>query len=256
MTTTTLKRNEKSAFDNIKAVNELEDIKSLEVADSNMKFLIKDYETALEPNFKEKYGYIGALPNEQLLGFKNPSKIILTPEEINLFLKETSRYESHENYKLHTGRFISVLIQNSYDAGHNKFNFGINSLGFLGSMIEGSDENPIRINIDKSNDGFGGFNSKHSTFNIRENNAEATGRFSEYSIFNIVKNHGGWVGASSKHSTFNIETNKGDGVGRFTENCIFKSPNKETLDSITARSREGNQFYLIQPDGKEIPYEK
>ena len=260
MTVATLKRTEKkNALNQIKPVNKLDDLQDLTVEDSDMPELLSEYENALEPNFRKTYGYIGwhfiiKGQRNNLISFKNPSKIVLSPEEITLFVKMTTKYKDHENYPINTGRFISDLIQNSYDAGHNKFYFETNKVGFLSSLVEGNKKNPIIINIEQNYWGWDGSFAEHSTFNIKENHGAATGRFAKHSTFNIEKNYGEAVAGTSEHSTFNIKENSGELVGIHAENCIFKSPNKETLDSIKAP--ENNKFYLIQPNGEEIPYRK
>ena len=38
----------------------------------------------------------------------------------------------------------------------------------------------------------------------------------------------------------------GKQVGIEATNCIFKSPNKKTLDSIKAKPKRDNKFYLIK----------
>ncbi|MFH1637493.1 MAG: hypothetical protein ABIB71_03650 [Candidatus Woesearchaeota archaeon] len=48
-------------------------------------------------------------------------KDILTPEQINSFLQATIRYDDYKHYRCNTGHFITRLIQNSHNAGNNKF---------------------------------------------------------------------------------------------------------------------------------------
>src|SRR3989338_7430253 len=44
-----------------------------------------------------------------------------TPQEITLFAKTAPSYEHHERHSFNFGEFTSVLIGNSYRAGHNDF---------------------------------------------------------------------------------------------------------------------------------------
>ena len=111
-----------------------------------------------------------------------------------------TNYEDHKNFEIHTGTYVSTLIQNSWDAGYNNFYFETNNIDSLAAAINGySIENPITIHIDVNN--------------------------------------GLYVGWDAGRTT-------------------FKSLNKETLKSIAANSEYSNEFYLIKPNGEEIPYKK
>ena len=80
MTTTTLKRNKKNIFDNIKPVNELDEIKDLDVNESNIKQILKDYEEALnEVPDKEKV--------RNWIDISEKYNSILSPKEIKIFAK-------------------------------------------------------------------------------------------------------------------------------------------------------------------------
>ena len=236
MTVTTLKRTEKvNPLDQIKPVNKLDEIKGLKVEDSDIKQVLRNYEEMLVYD-PDKVGILGGDPDEQFDKFRTLNNIILSPDKISTFAKITVCYENHENFRINTGLFISALIQNSYDSGNNNFYFKTNNIEWLGTYNKGNKENPLVISIE-------------------ENHGTRIGEETEYSTFNIKENHGTEIGWDAKHSTFNIEENQGENIGWDAKHSTFKSSNEKTLDSIKAKPRRDNKFYLIK-DGKEIPYKK
>ncbi|GAG50666.1 unnamed protein product, partial [marine sediment metagenome] len=116
---------------------------------------------------------------------------VLKPAQIDKLLQwirsETPR-DKVENWI--TGDFLTGIIQDSYDAGYNDFvlTTADTEINEMGNGLEGTEENPIKLDI-KGIAGYRcGDNSKNSEFNI-EGNVE------------------GNCGSKSKNSTFNI---KGD----------------------------------------------
>ena len=278
MIVTTLKRTEKkNALDQIKPVGELDNIKSLDIKDSNIGKVLKDYEEVLkercEIDFKVSIDDIPFAYHTYKGSFW--INTVLSPKEITILTTIMHvNYEDHENFNPNTGFFLTNLIQNSYNEGFNNFYFEMNNSNFLGTSIKGSEENPIVMSMGSNYKEQVGLCAKHSTFNIKENHGASLGSDARHSTFNIEKNHGFHVGEQANNCTFNIKENHGErvaeysknstiylkenhgkGVGEHAENCIFKSPDKKTLNSIIANP-EYNHFNLIQPDGEEIPYEK
>ncbi|MFH1638025.1 MAG: hypothetical protein ABIB71_06375 [Candidatus Woesearchaeota archaeon] len=142
---------------------------------------------------------------------------ILNPEEINSFLQATRDLEGQWNYAS-TGFVISSLIQNSYDAGHNKFHLdtsGLKEIGFMGSYIKGVEGNPLEIEVNGD---------------LRY----AAGSDSEYLL--LV-----------------LRGKSGHGCGRDTLNSIFKTSDEETLKEITnnLEIKKSNKVYFIKEDGSE-----
>ncbi len=75
---------------------------------------------------------------------------VLTPEQINRFLQMTVQCERYEQYAELTGSFVSRLLQNSYNAGHNNFTLDtrkICPIFGLGSFVYGTPERPLILNI-------------------------------------------------------------------------------------------------------------
>ena len=232
MIVTTLKRTEKvNPLDQIKPVNKLDDVKDLDVNDSNMKQTIEEHKEALKEALK--YGgknrqsfrqtlfdyyngdFFKISKNDLFNKFFDPCNIVLSPDEITTFRRLTTCYEDNsyvlnEDHEAFTGLFISNLIQNSYDVGYNNFNLGTNDSFLLGSSIEGSEENPIIIGIGEV-----------------EFNHQIVGLLAKHSTFNIKENHGTEIGCDAKHSTFNIEENQGENIGWDAKHSTFKSSNEK-----------------------------
>ncbi|MFH1637494.1 MAG: hypothetical protein ABIB71_03655 [Candidatus Woesearchaeota archaeon] len=77
---------------------------------------------------------------------------VLTPEQINSFLQATIKYEGHKKYSQNTGFFITRLIQNSHNAGNNKFTLHTKALSKeingIGYELKGRGNNVLEIIVD------------------------------------------------------------------------------------------------------------
>ena len=256
--------------------DQLDDAKEIEVVrEADLGLLTQKYEEFLELE----------LNVDNVVGFTKGITEILSPEMIDVFLQSTIRYENHRIYWENTGDFISKLIQNSYNAGHNEFALNTQTLeiGYLGTRLEGTKERPIRITITRDvglgcglysknsifniqgNAGeYCGWASENSTYNVQGNTERSCGLYSENSTFNIQGNTDDNCGESSKNSTFNIEGNAGFGCGLDAKNSTFRTPNKENLKKMIRdvpktwedpKTKEvdlsGNRVVFISPDGTE-----
>lgn len=172
----------------------------------------------------------------------------LSPEQIDIFLQATIGYEPHnpygwDTYGWDTGLFITRLIQNSYDAGNNKFKVRTKGTGLLdhfGRYLEGTKRRPIEVIIDgdvgsgcgadarysrfaiSGNAGFGcGGEAKHSAFCVSGNAESLCGEVAEKSTFSISGNTGNWCGRNAKGSTFSVGGNAEYGCGSDARNSTF-----------------------------------
>ncbi len=199
---------------------------------------------------------------------------ILTPEEINQFLQMTIEIESHDNYQVRTGIFLSRLIQNSYDAGNNDFHLDTTSLTrhltYFCMLIEGEEERPININI-RGDVGYSfGFKSQYAKFTITGNVGLWLSTYSKFCNIFTTGNVGPWAGNASHHCTYtlagNVESNLGENsqqsnyfiggtlgncVGINAMNCVYKTSNLKTLHELVKYLSNKNKIYFINSDGKE-----
>ncbi|HLD00252.1 MAG TPA: hypothetical protein VJC39_00740 [Candidatus Nanoarchaeia archaeon] len=166
---------------------------------------------------------------EEVLEAKDYSEIktiddILAPSDINAFLQVTIKYEQHQNYDWRTGKFISQLIQKSYDAGNNGFVLntqkvkGVHNLGY---KIQGTKERKIELKIEGDAGYNCGSNSKDSTITIEGNVGNDCGSYSNNSTITIAGNAGYDCGIYSKNSTITIGGNVGDYCGYYSNNSII-----------------------------------
>ena len=149
---------------------------------------------------------------------------ILTPEKINAFLQTTKIFENDKNYQSYTGKFISKLIQNSYNAGNNNFKLNTKNLKEIHSLgygLQGIKEKQIKITIEGNTGNWCGEESKHTTFNIKGNTGNWCGWRSKHTTFNIEGNTRNYCGGYSYNSTFNIKENTGDSCGHFSNNTTY-----------------------------------
>ncbi|MFH1637430.1 MAG: hypothetical protein ABIB71_03325 [Candidatus Woesearchaeota archaeon] len=203
---------------------------------------------------------------------------ILTPGQINSFLQATMRYEDHKNYSENTGFFITRLIQNSHNAGNNKFTLNTRTLSkeidWLGFELKGSNDRLLEIIV--------GGNVGHSCGEVAKNirglyiggnagnwcgyEAENIGELyiggnagyhcggeSRHSVISISGNAGYSCGEESKYSVISISGNAGEKSGLNAKNSTFKTPNKETLRLLKKYVPKGkrNKIYFINKKGKE-----
>ena len=157
----------------------------------------------------------------------------LLPSDINLFLQSNHEYENDASYNYDTGFFISQLIQNSYTAGNNDFEFDMSLLkpvNFIASHIFGMKKQMIRVVIAGEVGNECGYGAGYSTYTIQKA-SNRCGQFAEHSTFTIeeVGDECGW---GSKHST-------------------FQTHNSEQYDKFqgSVSPSEGNTIYLLAPDG-------
>jgi len=199
---------------------------------------------------------------------------VLTPNQINAFLQQTSLYDDYPYYLVSAGVFVSRLIQNSYDSGNNDFMLSMTDLrdiGYLGYWIVGKRENPLEVTIvgdagrtcgmraehsiitvQGSVGDSCGRNSENSIFNITADTAEYCGFQSNKSTFNITRYAGYHCGAESINSIFNISGDAGDGCGYNSNGSTFKTENKETLHQMLMQVPRGNRIIFMQDGTEEI----
>ena len=146
---------------------------------------------------------------------------VLLPSNINLFLQQTREYEHHPKYQIHTGYFISQLIQNSYNAENNDFELDMNSLKVMNNVVSnvsGTKERMVRVVITGEIGDECGYQVQHSTLTI-EKVGRGFGQNAQSSIFTIGE-AGDRCGAWAKHSTFTIGKAGGD-CGHFATRSTF-----------------------------------
>lgn len=159
---------------------------------------------------------------------------ILTPHQINSFLQATISKEQHENYQENTGHFISRLIQNSYNAGHNDFTLNTTNLKpihLIGFKLKGKSRNKIRITT-------------------RGNAGDQWGQQSENCEYNIQGNTE-QIAALSRNCECNIQGNIIEPCGWGSQHSTYKTNIPETLEKMKRTVPKGNRIIFIHPDGTE-----
>jgi hypothetical protein len=215
-------------------------------ADAEFEELLKVYDQVLYTgefiDGKRRQEYVRFMVND-----------VLTPSEINSFLQATKPWQEKEVYKNWTGRVISQLIQNSYDAGHNDFVLNTKDLApisVIATEVVGKDDDHVRlwveggvgsscgleseyltINIAGDAATHLGEKSKHSTFNVEGSAESYCGQRAEESSFNIAGNGGYACGDHAKKSTFNIEGDVGLSCGEKAHDSVFRIMGKISQNS-------------------------
>lgn len=231
---------------------EAEEERSVEqFGDNPVSAVLKEYEA-----FLGKYNEYQKMEN-LMQWFKDQiqnQSDILTPAEINLFLQATIGFEERKKYSELTGIFITRLIQNSYNAGHNNFKLNTKNrkgLHYFGSFLEGKEGNPLTI-YGEGDVGHLCFNSaEHIIFSIKGNVGQQCGHYATNSIFSIRGDVRFELGYSATHCTFLIEGNLGDRGSWMAKKSTFKTPNEKTLEKLRRDVPINNTIIYVRQDGTE-----
>ena len=201
---------------------------------------------------------------------------VLTPQDIEEFLKLTVAYENSQYYQKCTTKIINKLIDNSYKVGHGEFVLDTRNLSKpldnLCTRLRANGDEPINIiingNVGRDCGSFAeycvsfiingyvrscGNNSICSNFTINEN-VYYISNPGNYSSFSIDGNLREYLVSISNSSSLTITGEIGKfNVGVFSKNCTFKTPNPKTLDVFLKHVplMSGHKVYFIDEDGSE-----
>lgn len=182
---------------------------------------------------------------EEILGMRTPyiyeiapkikPEVVLSPEQINLFLQQTIPYENDIYYPTTTGLFLTKLMQDSYDAGNNRFclNTGAidTKIGWLGYKLTGRKKEPIEMRIEGDTDW-----CLCST--------------AEYVNVNVSGEVGSECANSARHVSVSAQK-IGYKCGRKAKHCNFKAADRESIELMKQSVCWGNRIYFIKPNGSE-----
>ncbi|MFH1638026.1 MAG: hypothetical protein ABIB71_06380 [Candidatus Woesearchaeota archaeon] len=195
--------------------------------------LVKQYERILA------IGENGFICISELLGAFSQIMSVLQSEQINSFLQATKRYEDREEYSNYTGRFITKLIENSHDAGNNKFTLNtrdLKEIDCIGFCLKVRRKKLLEIIIDG--------NVGDACFERAKN----IGRI------HISGNAGAYCACEAENiREIYICGEARRGCGDRAENSKFKTPNKETLQLLKEKVPKymGNKIYFIHQNKHE-----
>lgn len=188
----------------------------------------------------------------------------LFPTEINSFLQELNGFENDEepdiNEIVGVGRFISHLVQNSYNFGYNKFFLDVKNLQEIDNLcykISGTKDNPINVKIIGNVGGECGGDSNYLEMELNGNADRSFAYHAKNSIFIINGDCGSYSGAGLEDSLISFNGKVGDGTSAEAINSVFKTTNLEALNIIRAwvpEGDQGNKVFFIHPNGSEEEY--
>jgi hypothetical protein len=206
---TSIKRSDDSSIDNLfgYSASDVENENQIEVDGNSLSPVIHEYQRLLD--------------SRELSTPKLNHKFILTPDEIDSFLQLQEIFLDHEYNIRHFGKYVSSLIQNSYDAGYNGFEFNLENVEefpYLGCHIKGNDKNLIKIKI-VGDVGCGfGTEAKEVDVNIQGNVDYFFGLSSNNLIATINGDVAHGYGISSINMTTFIKGNSKKTFGNSSEN--------------------------------------
>ena len=180
-----------------------------------------------------------------------------TPAEINVFVQSNPQFEKQKNNINIFSPFVTRLLQNSYDQGHNNFMIPQNTLsktvwhGF-GQMLTGQKEKPLQIELcaDMEADFMHGATYVHAK--LVGNALDYFGGSAQYSTLEatgIVET----CAEKAEESTFIINEvlNANWESEDVPIRCIFKTHNPKTKQSLVQNLPSGNRIIYVHSNGKE-----
>jgi len=183
---------------------------------------------------------------------------VLTPEEIEKFLPLTVALEKHPNYQTNTGKFITMLIRNSYWEGYNDFTLntkGLFGIHNLAKNLYGSEGNTLKLRID----GDVGMSTASQSTNIDLTlNGSAKGFFANQASASsfVVRGDLDLIGTAFCCS-YDLEGNL---LNRMLETvaCTFKTRSEKTLQQLIKNvpakidgNKCSNKIIFIHETGEE-----
>lgn len=211
---------------------------------------------------------------EMIQYFKDDIKeVVLSPAEINAFLQKTIFYEDEGWYTGLTGIFVSVLMQQSYEAGHNKFHLNVElfpQLDNLAVLVQGTKKKPIEISMTgnigehfgqgaayarlqatkNGKIGFVGCRTQKSTLTLYGDVSDV-GFHSYDSNFiihgNVKEGLFGPLFSGAQKSTCSIDGSfEGNKTKLVAQNCTFTTPYKKTYALLKKHVPKGNKVILLK----------
>jgi len=175
-------------------------------------------------------GLIGAVYDDFLIYSKNLKNhqiqnLILEPLKIDTLLQKIlqNNYAEKKYVPEIVGKYLSKIIQISYDAGNNDFvlNTGDYFIRNLGFKLNGKEKNPIKLTIQGNTGDKCGTGVIHSEFSITGITRDSCGWGAKYSKFSMEGNVGDWCGTDAKFSGFSVKGSVGGSFGRHAEYSEF-----------------------------------
>jgi len=240
-----LKKDIFSAYEGLKAPDEKRKAKiEGSLLFEGLEDVLKQYEKILEM----KIDYYACNAVERI-------KTVLEPEQINTFLQATIPFETHKNYAENTGYFITKLIQNSYNAGHNRFKLGTKVLTKrikdIGWQLKGKEGKPLELLVEGDVGNWCGTEAEYSTISIAGNAGDWCGAMAKYLSLSIEGDVGNDCCKWIEHSFVIIDGNAGHRLGYGAKGTVFKTPNRETFEELkqyVSRDKKNKIYFIHKPN--------
>lgn len=198
--------------------------------------LVDQIEAMSDPLVEHVFEIHGGLDHDasiddQIICVSQLKMDVLTPTQIEGVLQKIIR-SGRERYGV--SPFLSRLIQDSYDAGHNGFVLTTydTQIEFLGQDLTGSSERKIEVNVKGNVGDFLGDYSAHCVFAVEGSVKNWCGYHSGHNVFTIEGNAGNSCGCLSEYSTFIIEGNIGSSCGEDSRYGRYASSNPLTYEKM------------------------
>ena len=190
------------------------------------------------------------LPEKVMNDYISPLELnVLTPMQISLFVQRLKKQATGWQY-FHelTGYFISRLIQDSYENGHNNFVLNVGDSEIYNLIrLQGTEENPLKLKIVGDAGSWFGYQSKHCEYDIDGDVGENCGNESRNSIYRIKGNINTDSAEFARECIFEIEgkplfQGKSQGWAGSAKDCKFITSNCETAKMIAKTLEDGNEL--------------
>ena len=199
--------------------------------------------------------------------------VVLTPAQISTFIKITEKRKHDADYGARKGRFLTGLVQKSYDAGYNNFMLDLSGpqlIRDIGDCLKGTEHNRLKIRITGDIGDWCAVESSYCDFKIEGDVGQSLARYAKHSSFAIKGDAGFGLGEDAVDSDFYVEGNLvGAGAieskncrfsllgtapwttGGSSKGCSFKTNNLQTLLRLYHESYCIKELVYIHKDGSE-----
>ncbi|MBT6774162.1 hypothetical protein HOA91_02225 [Candidatus Woesearchaeota archaeon] len=191
-------------------------------------------------------------------------KTVLSPKEINAFLKTTIINEDHSYYCRNTSLFLSGLIQASFNDGNEFFDLnvqGLKPLEGVGAFLCRTREHPYSVRVKGNVAGYFGINSGGVKFYLDGDTDKFCGSLACNSKFYISGNVSRVAGFGSSDCLFDLRgkvdglhlTNAKGSTVLISDPESFKRISEYHTKTPHVEALEYNGVYFVHPDNtKEL----
>jgi len=180
---------------------------------------------------------------------------VLDPCQINVFLHNAIKKKKTSKNQCLIGLFATKLIQNSHNAGNNKFMLSAydSQLYSIGVELIGKPDRPILISIEGNIGRYCFREAKWCEIQLNGNTVYTIGAYSHNCTYNLYGNAPSQLTSATHNCTytfFGTLTPANDRYLTISENNVYRTTNPVAFRKLKKRLDKSNTVQLIDSAGK------